>query len=364
MKRAIAVESWKITYLTVLKRGLWHLSSTERLSAILSPMHVGIQDNKKPIHRRSDSQTLNLGHGFSFVISLIWPSLPQQPPGGRIPKEQSPKILLRLGCICCSETRLNVLRKSAPTFISDFWDWAQPHSVWVSLLLRSTGDAAKLICSIESRLREGCPDFSHVTGDGQLQRRPEMGLVHPNRSTCSLFSHSRRVYSHLGSHLWRAKLFKILYAWYHVYKIFWTGMIANDRHTPSSPITLLALASSLRLGSLHSHVLLLFPRLFPAVFFGRISRAGFLCYETQHFTSPWELLVSILLSQFVFRGNLWIAKMHVKTTICQAEWIEAEYSRIVWLPLRVWDGFCQLDETRLRRHAVRAHAWQRNLTVL
>ena len=39
-------------------------------------------------------------------------------------------------------------------------------------------------------------DFSHVTGDGQLQRRPEMGFVHPNRSTCSLFSHSRRVYSH------------------------------------------------------------------------------------------------------------------------------------------------------------------------
>ena len=102
--------------------------------------------------------------------------------------------------------------------------------IW--LLLRSTGDAAKLIWSIESRLREGCPDFSHVTGDGQLQRRPGMGLVHPNRSTCSLFSHSRRVYSHL----WRSKLFKILYAWDHAYKVFWTGMIANDRHKrPARP---------------------------------------------------------------------------------------------------------------------------------
>ena len=104
---------------------------------------------------------------------------------------------------------------------------------YVMLLLRSTGDAAKLIWSIESRLREGSPDFSHVTADGQLQRRPEMGLVHPNRNTCSLFSHSRCVYSHLGSHLWRSKLFKILYAWYHVYKVFWTGMIAIRPARPS-----------------------------------------------------------------------------------------------------------------------------------
>ena len=34
--------------------------------------------------------------------------------------------------------------------------------------------------------------------------------------------------------------------------------------------------------------------------FGRISQAGFLCYETQHFTSPWELLVIIVL-QFQVR---------------------------------------------------------------
>ena len=35
-------------------------------------------------------------------------------------------------------------------------------------------------------------DFSHVTGDAQLQRRPEVGLVHPNRNTCSLFLLSTR----------------------------------------------------------------------------------------------------------------------------------------------------------------------------
>ena len=47
-------------------------------------------------------------------------------------------------------------------------------------LLRRTGDAAKLIWSSESRLRvDGCRDFSHVTDDGQLQRRPEMVWFKP-----------------------------------------------------------------------------------------------------------------------------------------------------------------------------------------
>ena len=64
-----------------------------------------------------------------------------------------------------------------------------------------------------------------------------------------------------------------------------------DRHTP---IALLALASSLQLGPLHSHLLWLFPRLFPAVF--SVGYPGLAsCVKTQHFTSPWKLLVLVFI---------------------------------------------------------------------
>ena len=95
------------------------------------------------------------------------------------------------------------------------------------------GTAAKLIWSSGSRLREGFPDFSHVTSDGQLQRRPEVGLVHPNRSTCSLFLLSTRSAPELHA--------------------------PPAHHSPGPRIVL-------QLGPLHSHVLLLFLGLFPSVF--------------------------------------------------------------------------------------------------
>ena len=55
--------------------------------------------------------------------------------------------------------------------------------------------------------------------------------------------------------------------------------------------------------------------------------------------------ISMLLSQFVFRGNLGIDKSHVQTTICQTERVVTKYARIVRPPLRVWDRICQLDES-------------------
>ena len=80
-----------------------------------------------------------------------------------------------------------------------------------------------------------------------------MGLVHPNHSACSLFLLS----THSAPEL-------------HV------PQPASHRSTPW-PVKL---ACALAL-----------PETVSSRVFGRISRAGFLCYKTKHFTSPWELLV-------------------------------------------------------------------------
>ena len=135
-----------------------------------------------------------------------------------------------------------------------------------TLLLQSTGDSAKLIWSTELRLQEGCPDFSHVTGDGQLQCRPEMGLVHLNRSMCSLFLHSCCVYSHL----WWSKLFKILYTT--CIKYFeqeWSPYAQLAHHSPGPRIVSTAWPITLACA-------LALPETVSGRVFSRISRIGYL----------------------------------------------------------------------------------------
>ena len=67
----------------------------------------------------------------------------------------------------------------------------------------------------------------------------------------------------------------------------------KPRSSPSSPITLLALASFYNLARYTRMCSFSSRDCFRPSFRQDNSSAGFLCYETQQFTSPWELLVLI-----------------------------------------------------------------------
>ena len=79
----------------------------------------------------------------------------------------------------------------------------------LQLLLRSTGNAAKLMWSMESKLREGCPDFCHVTGYGPIVTQTGNGFGSPKlQYMLTVFTQPSCVQS---SYRWRSKLFNIIY---------------------------------------------------------------------------------------------------------------------------------------------------------
>ena len=127
---------------------------------------------------------------------------------------------------------------------------------------------------------------------GQLQHRPEMGLVHPNRSTCSLFLLSTCSAPKLHASEWpNEKSTKS--------KNIIDGVSDSNANCQNIIrmliLTLIMLHTrpSLSWPSRRSTTwpvtlpcALALPETVPSRVFSKISRAGFLCYETQHFTSP------------------------------------------------------------------------------